>query len=76
MEQNLGSMSREGGTLMKTPNNSEASASRKGLWNRVLLVCHVGVLVGTMLLHLFSLNHADGALPKDIFVPPCGECTA
>jgi hypothetical protein len=54
---------------MKTPNNSEASASRKGLWNLVLLVCHVGVLVGTMLLHPFSLKHADGALPKNIFVP-------
>jgi hypothetical protein len=60
---------------MRTPNNSEASASRKGMWNRVLLVCHVGVLVATMLLHPLSLNHADGALPKDISIPPAGAST-
>ena len=60
---------------MRTPNNSEASASRKGMWNLVLLVCHVGVLVATMLLHPLSLNHADGALPKDIFVPTSGDIT-
>lgn len=60
---------------MRTPNNSEASASRKGMWNLVLLVCHVGVLAATMLLHPLSLNHADGALPKDIFVPTSGDIT-
>jgi hypothetical protein len=42
------------------------SAVTKGMWNLVLLVFHVGVLVATMLLHPPSLNHVDGALPKDI----------
>jgi hypothetical protein len=60
---------------MRTPNNSEASASRKGMWNLVLLVCHVGVLVATVLLHPLSFNHADGALPKDISIPPAGSST-
>jgi hypothetical protein len=73
MEHYLGNMSRGGGMPMMTPNYSEASASRKGMWNLVLLVVHVGVLVATMLLHPPLLNHADGALPKDISFPPAGR---
>lgn len=56
--------------MSKTTNTTETSGPTKGFCGLVLLVIHVAVLIGRVLLHPPSLNHADGALPTDISRPP------
>jgi hypothetical protein len=52
--------------MTETSKTTEALTPSNGVCNLELLVIHVAVLIGSVLLHPPSLNHAGGALPTDL----------